>query len=385
MKRPKKLSATFVKNVSEPGRYGDGRGGFGLSLLVKPMANGRVSKTWAQRLRINGRLTSVGLGRFPLVNLKEARQAAFENARAVTQGKNPRASASTPSFAEAAEKVIQIYEPTWRNARTGKDWKASLRDYAQPRLGRKRVDTINTADVMSVLLPIWTNKPETARRLRRRISAIFKWSIAQGYRSDDPAGDAISKALPRSNGQRKHMKALPYAEVSDALAKIRASGAHPGTKLCFEFLVLTATRSGEARLATWDEIDFEKKVWTIPPERMKMAREHRIPLSKHALKVLAKAQKLADGSGLIFPSITGKPLSDNTLSKLLRDLKIPAVPHGFRSSLRNWTGEQSVPREVAEACLAHVVGGVEGSYFRSDLFQLRRKVMQDWADYLGQS
>ena len=180
------------------------------------------------------------------------------------------------------------------------------------------------------------------------------------------------------------MKSLPYAEVSDALAKIRESGAHPGTKLCFEFLVLTATRSGEARLATWDEIDFEKKVWTIPPERMKMAREHRIPLSKHAVKLLAKAQKLSDGSGLIFPSITGKPLSDNTLSKLLRDLKIPAVPHGFRSSLRDWAGERSVPREVAEACLAHVVAGTEGAYFRSDLFELRHQVMQDWADYLAQ-
>ena len=383
MKRPKKLSATFVKNVSEPSRYGDGRGGFGLSLLVKPMANGRVSKTWAQRLRINGRLTSVGLGRFPLVNLKEARQAAIENARAVTRGENPQANNSVPTFAVAAEKVLKIHRPTWKNPRTGKDWETSLHLYAA-KLRNKRVDTINTADVMSVLFPIWNDKPETARRLRRRLSAIFKWSVAQGYRSDDPAGDAISKALPRSNGQRKHMKALAYAEVSDALAKIRASSAHPRTKLCFEFLVLTATRSGEARLATWDEIDFEKKVWTIPSERMKMARKHRIPLPKHALKVLDKAQKPADGSGLIFPSITGRPLSDNTLSKLLRDLKIPAVPHGFRVSFRNWCGETGVAREVAEACLAHVVGGVEGAYFRSDLFELRRQVMQNWAGYLAQ-
>lgn len=382
MKRPKKLSATFVKNVSHHGRYGDGRGGFGLSLLVKPMANGRVSKTWAQRLRINGRLTSVGLGRFPLVNLKEARQAAIENARAVTRGENPRANNSIPTFAEAAEKVLEIHRPTWKNPRTGKDWKTSLHLYAV-KLHNKRVDTINTADVMTCLIPIWTDKPETARRLRRRLSAVFKWSVAQGFRGDDPAGDAISKALPRSNGRTRHMKALPYAEVSDALAKIRASGAHPGTKLCFELLVLTATRSGEARLATWDEIDFKKKIWIIPPERMKMAREHRIPLSKHAVKLLAKAQKLADGSGLVFPSITGKPLSDNTLSKLLRDLKVPAVPHGFRSSFRNYCAETGVVREVAEACLAHVVGGVEGAYFRSDLSQLRRKVMQDWAGYIS--
>ena len=384
MKRPKKLSATFVKNVSEPGRYGDGRGGFGLSLLVKPMTNGRASKTWAQRLKINGKLTSVGLGRFPLVNLKEARQAAIENARAVTRGENPRANNSIPSFIEAAEKVLEIHRPTWKNPRTGKDWKTSLHLYAA-KLHNKRVDTINTADVMTCLIPIWTDKPETARRLRRRLSAVFKWSVAQGFRGDDPAGDAISKALPRSNGRTRHMKALPHAEVSDALAKIRGSGAHPGTKLCFEFLVLTATRSGEARLATWDEIDFKKKVWTIQPERTKMAREFRVPLSSRALEVLTEARELADDFGLIFPSVTGKALSDSTTSKLVRENGIPAVPHGFRSSFRDWSAESGVAREVAEACLAHVVGGVEGAYFRSDVFQLRREVMQDWADYLSKN
>ena len=172
MRRPKKLSATFTKRVTEPGRYGDGRGGFGLSLLVKPMANGRVSKTWAQRLRINGKLTNIGLGKFPLVNLKEARQAALENARAITQGKNPRAGDSIPTFAEAVEKVIEIHEPTWRNIRTAKNWRASLRDYAEPKVGRKRIDQIEVADVMAYYLRSGTTSQETARRLRRRLSAF---------------------------------------------------------------------------------------------------------------------------------------------------------------------------------------------------------------------
>ena len=172
----------------------------------------------------------------------------------------------------------------------GKKLADYLRDYAEPRIGRKRIDQINVADIMHILSPIWNDKKETAQKLRQRLSAIFKWSVAQGYRNDDPAGDTISKALPRSNGQRKHMKALPHSQVADALAKIRASGAYPGTKLAFEFLVLTACRSGEVRFAVWTEIDFEKAVWTILGERMKAGKEHRVPLSKRAVSVLEKAR-----------------------------------------------------------------------------------------------
>ena len=333
-KKQKRLTAAFVRHAP-PGKHYDGNG---LILKVEPGG----SRRWIQRIAIHGKRRDTGLGSCKLVSLREARELALDNRKLARAGGDPIALKRRPDiplFSEAAERVIQIHKETWRNPRTEKNWRASLRDYAEPRLGKKRIDQIDAADVMSVLLPIWNQKKETSRRLRRRLSAIFRWSITEGFRSDDPAGPAISAALPRNGGQRKHMKALPHAEVSDALAKVRTSGAYLGTKLCFELLVLTATRSGEARLATWDEIDFEKKVWTIPAERTKTAREFRIPLSSHSLKILNKARELTDGSGLIFPSPTGRTLSDSTISKLVRENGIKAVPHGFRSSFRDWCAE----------------------------------------------
>ena len=180
--RPKMLSAAFVKTVTRPGRYGDGRGGYGLSLLVKPMASGRLSRTWSQRVRIAGRPANIGLGRYPVVSLSEARAAALKNARAIAQGQDVRGG-GVPTFAEAVEKVIEIHRPTWKDgARSGDIWRSSLGAYAIPRLGRKRVGDVTTADVMAVLLPIWNEMRETARRLRQRIGAVMKWAVAQGYR-----------------------------------------------------------------------------------------------------------------------------------------------------------------------------------------------------------
>ena len=252
-----------------------------------------------------------------------------------------------------------------------------------PRLGNMQMNKIGTDDVMGVLLAIWNDKPETARRVRQRIGTVMKWAVAQNFRNDNPAGEAISAALPRPNGGTRHFRALPHAEVGNALATIWASGAAVTTKLAFEFLVLTAARSGEVRGAVWAEIDFEKATWIIPGERMKTGREHRIPLSTQALEVLSEAKEFADDSGLIFPSVTGKTLSDATLSKLVKENGIKAVPHGFRSSLRDFCAETGVAREVAEACLAHAARGkIEAAYFRSDLFELRRETMQKWANYL---
>ena len=385
MKRPKQLSATFVKSVNRPGRYGDGRGGYGLSLLVKPTSTGRMSKTWSQRLRISGQPCNVGLGAFPVVSLAEARKAALENRRAVAQGHDPRdRSGGVPTFEQALGKVIAIHEPTWKDgARSAEIWRSSLRDYAMPRLGRKPVSKITTADVLAVLVPIWSTKRETAKRVRQRIGAIMKWAVAEGYREDNPAGDAIGAALPRGlYNVKEHYRALPHAEVGAAVRKVRESGAWPATKLGFEFLVLTAARSGEVRGARWDEIDGTN--WTIPGERMKTGRPHRVPLSPRALEVLAGARKLADGSGLVFPSVRGKILSDMTLSKLVKQLGIEAVPHGFRSSFRDWCAEcTDAPREVCELALAHVNDNrTEAAYRRSDLFDLRRKLMEDWEAYL---
>ena len=389
MRRPTMLSPSFVARVRTPGRFGDGRGSHGLSLLVRRMANGRISKSWSQRLRLPDRVTNIGLGAFPVVTLAEARKAALENRRLVAQGLDP-FSGGVPTFAEAVEKVILIHREGWKgSAKTEAGWRATLRDYAMPRLGRKTVDAITTADVMGVLLPIWTAKPETARRVRRRISAICKWAIAEGHRQDDPAGEAIAAALPKANGIKAHMRALPHAAVAGALAKVRASGAWLGTKLAFEFLTLTAARSGEVRMARWEEMDGQ--TWTIPAERTKSARPHRVPLSKAALAVLDQAAINAHGHGLphgpslVFSSIRGRALSDSTISKLLRENDIEAVPHGFRSSFRDWAAESGQPRELAELALGHVVQGTEGCYLRTDRLLDRRTMMERWGDYVSGS
>ncbi len=380
---PKRLSATFVKTVTRPGRYGDGRGSHGLSLLVKPMKLGGHSRTWSQRLRINGKPVSIGLGSFPVVSLAEARKAALENRRALAQGHDPRT--SVPTLAQASERVLAIHSASWKDgARSAQIWRNSLRDYVLPQLGRVRVDRITTADIMAVLLPHWATKHETMRRIKQRLSRIFRWAVAEGYRTDDPAGATLDAALPRNGRSTRHFTALPHGEVAAAIETVRNSGAWPGTKAAFEFLVLTACRSGEVRLSEWREVDLDSGIWTIPADRSKTQREHKVPLAPRALAVLDKARRLSQGEGLIFPSVTGKPLSDATLSKLLREQGIRAVPHGFRSSFRDWCGETGQPREVAEACLAHAVRSkVEAAYARSDLLNRRRVLMQDWADYLS--
>ena len=385
MKRPKRLSATFVKSVKDPGRFGDGRGGYGLSLLVKKRLHGGLAKSFSQRLRINGKPLNVGLGPYPIVTLAEARAAALENARAVRQGDDPRRPrVSLPTFEAALETVINLHSPTWREGgKTAKLWRARLRDYAMKRLGRKPVNAITTADVLAVLTPIWNEKRDTARRVRQHIGAIMKWAVAQGYREDNPAGDAIGAALPKTGTRAEHSRALHHGDVGAALEVIRASNAWPSTVLVFEFLTLTAARSGEARLTRWAEIDFGTATWTIPAERMKAGVEHRVPLSNAALDVLSRAQAYHDTSGLVFPSPRGRPLSDSTISKLVRENSIACVPHGMRSSFRDWCGEAGVGRELAESALAHVVkDATEAAYFRSDLLERRREVMQAWADHI---
>ncbi len=385
MRRPKQLSGAFVKTVTQPGRYGDGRGGHGLSLLVKPTTTGRLSKTWSQRLQIHGKAVNIGLGSFPVTTLADARKKALANRRTVARGADPLGS-GIPTFAEAVDKVIAIHRGSWRaGSKSEVQWRASLRDYATPGLGDKRVDQVTTADVLSVLVPIWNIKRETARRVRQRVGAVMKWAVAKGYREDNPAGDAIGAALPRHGGSTRHFPALPHSQVSSALAIVQASGAWIGTKLAFEFLVLTAARSGEARNARWEEIDLENATWTVPGERMKAGRSHRVPLSPQAVAVLHTARVIVDGGALIFPASTGRALSAMTMTKLVRELGIEAVPHGFRASFRDWAAEETDhPREVIEAALAHVVRNkVEAAYRRTDLFERRRRLMDDWAAYLA--
>ena len=198
-------------------------------------------------------------------------------------------------------------------------------------------------------------KRVTAKRVRQRVSAVMRWAVAQGYREDNPAGEAIGAALPKNGVRPQHLAALPYAEVGAAIETVRASGAYRRIILAFEFLVLTVCRGSEVRGAQWSEIDFQAREWRVPAERMKAARTHRVPLSTRALAMLREASALRDNSGLVFPSVTGRRLSHGSLSKLVRDLGIPAVPHGFRSSFRDWAAECSdAPREVCELALAHV-------------------------------
>ena len=384
--RPGRLNAAFVRTVNRPGVYGDQHG---LRLRVyKSRKRQSISKQWIWRGTVNGTRRDIGLGGFPYVTLAEARQTAFEYRKAARAGGDPvtlRRRPDVPNFAQAAETVIAIHREGWKDGgKSEAQWRASLRDYALPRLGRKGVDEITTADVMAVLIPHWHTKTETMRRVRQRIGAVMKWAVAQGHRDDNPAGDAIAAALPKGGSVRQHQRALPFRNVGAALARVRTSNTYRPAVLAFEFLVLTACRSGEVRYATWAEIDFASATWTIPARRMKARREHRVPLSARALEVLSEARGLADGSGLVFPSQRARAIHGGTVSKLIRELGIDAVPHGFRSSFRDWAAEcTDVPREVCELALAHVNSDrVEAAYRRTDLFDRRRALMEQWSEFV---
>ena len=281
--------------------------------------------------------------------------------------------------------MIQIRAAGWKHPKTAQRWRATLETYATPLIGRKPVSKISTADVVTVLEPIWLTKPETGRQVRERLSVVLDWVIAKGYRTDNPASKAITKSLPKQTKRVTHFKALPFAAVGAAVRSVRETDAWAGTKLCFELLVLTATRSGETRCADWQEFDVEGATWTIPAERTKNGLEHRIPLSDAALDVLTRARELSGGAGLVFPSERGKAMSDSTVSKLLRENGIATTPHGLRSSFRDWAAERSnVPREIAEFALGHVEGSAaELAYRRTDYFERRRALMDDWAGYLN--
>ncbi len=395
LRKPEKaLTVKFVESAREPGKYFDGHG---LFLRVQP--NG--ARQWVQRIIIRGKRSELGLGNPALVSLAQARAVALENRKLAQSGGDPRQAKreaeAVLSFEQAAREVHALHLPTWRNAKHGAQFLTTLETYAFPHIGNIKVGDVNTADVLAVLSPIWTEKPETAARVRQRIGTVMKWAVAQGWRQDNPAL-SITEALPkRDKSQQEHRKALSYADVANCIAAVQASGAGIATKLAFEFLVLTATRSGEARGALWDEIDLgtpatsatsaTPAVWTIPASRMKAKRDHRIPLSERAAEILRTAKGLSDGTGMVFPGTKkGKPLSDMTLSKLVKELGFDADVHGFRTSFRTWAQERTnFPREVAEAALAHTIKDKsEAAYARSDVFEKRRKMMEAWAGYLSQ-
>ena len=382
-KHPEKaLSAAFVRTVKAPGKYNDGQG-----LFLRVENTG--ARRWVQRIVIRGKRTEMGLGSASLVSLAEAREIALENRKLARQGGDPlkakREAEAVMTFEEAARKVHENHAPSWRNAKHAAQFISTLETYAFPRIGRHKVTDITTADVLAVLQPIWLEKAETARRVKQRIGMVMKWTVAKGWRQDNPA-EAVSEALPKQSRIAAHRKALPYSEVAGCIEAIKASGASAATKLALELTILTACRSGEVRLADWSEINLDKAEWTIPAERMKAKREHRIPLSGRAIELLKEAKALGDGTGLVFPGTKpGKPLSDMTLSKLVKELGFDVDVHGFRTSFKTWAQERTnTPREVSEAALAHAIKDkAEAAYARSDLFEKRRKLMESWAQCLS--
>ncbi len=381
--REKRLTAATVRALKKPGLHGDGNG---LYLKVDPSG----AKRWIQRLVIEGKRRDIGLGSTSVISLAEAREKALENRKLARAGGDPLAakkrSKEVMTFKAAAENVHELSKPTWRNEKHGDQWINTLTTYVFPSFGSKRIDTVTGADVHRVLSAIWSSHPETARRVKQRIGTVFKWAMAQGWRTDNPA-ETISKALPKHDGSNvKHHKALPYGAVAPALRAIRASGAGMSTKLAFEFLALTVTRSGETREAVWSEFDIEAATWTIPAARMKTKKIHRIPLAPRCLAILAEARTLKrECDDFVFPGTKDeRPLSDMTLSKLMKELGLPAVPHGFRTSFRVWAGEQTnYSHQVVEFALSHVIKDkAEAAYARTDLLEKRRPLMNDWSDYL---
>ena len=295
-----KLTVAKAKKISKPGMYHDSP-----TLYLYIACGG--SKSWVQRITIKGRRHDLGLGGFPLIIPEHARRRAAANRLAVAEGKNPLANkrkAKAPTFRHAALKTYEALKPRWRNDKVAKNWIQQLERHAFQRLGNLYVDRIGREEVLAVLTPIWTRKPETARRVRRYIKATLSWCQANGFVETNYAGEAISGALPAMPVFKQNLRSLPYAEVPEAIEIVRKSKASLAAKASLEFVILTACRSGEARFAQWSEIDLEERLWTIPASRMKQRRKHRQPLSDQAIAVLKSMQTLRDESGLVFPSPT---------------------------------------------------------------------------------
>lgn len=394
-KKAKELSAIEVQRLTAPGLHAVG-GVAGLMLQVT--ATG--ARSWVLRAMIAGKRRDMGLGGFPDVGLAAAREAA-RNARAqvrdgvdpIEQARAKRSAlaaevAAALTFRQATEKYLATHKSAWRNEKHAAQWASTLETYVHPTLGHLLVRDVALAHVMTVLQPIWTTKTETASRVRGRIESVLDWATAHGYREGlNPARwrGHLDKLLPKPSkvSRVEHREALPVGEVGAFMEKLRAM---PGAGArALEFAILTAARSGEVRGMTWAEVDLDAKTWTVPGERMKAGREHRVPLSDAAV-ALVKAQPRVGESPYVFAAVRGGQLSDMTLSAVTRRMGAPCVPHGFRSSFRDWVGERTgYPGDMAEMALAHAIGDkVEAAYRRGDMFEKRRRLMADWAAFCAQ-
>jgi len=409
----KELGALAVSRLKTPGSYPVGKVA-GLYLQVAS----ETARSWILRVQVGNKRREIGLGAYPAVQLKDAHAKAQAEKEKIRAGVDPilerreaesklrLAQSSEITFEEAAKRFMAAKADHWKNAKHRDQWKNTLKEYAYPTLGKMFVRHINKHHVFEVLEPIWGSKLETASRLRGRIENVLDWAKASGFREgDNPAewkGNFKSLlATPKEAKKVRHHPALPYKQVGDFVEALRLMGG--SAPRCLEFAILTAVRSGEARGATWTEIDLIEKVWTIPEERMKTDNEHRVPLSPAAIELLNAMPRYED-CDLVFASPTGRVLSDMTLSAVIKRMNGAAkptkdpvplkwfdkngqaiVPHGFRSTFRDWVGDlTSYPNHVAEMALAHTIGdAVEKSYRRSDLFDKRRHMMDAWAQFVS--
>jgi integrase len=380
----RRLTPVQIRAIKTAGRHADGNG---LYLVVDPSG----AKRWVQRIVIAGKRCDLGLGSVSLVGLAEAREEARLLRARARRGEDVRAERRrekqpAPTFREAARRVHEQHGAAFRNEKHRAQWLASLKADVFPVFGDRRVDAVDTADVLKALSPIWTTKPETARRLRQRIKVVLDWAKASGFRSGDNPVDGLRTVLPKQESEKKHHAALPYQRVPKFIAAIRTSDASESARLAFEFLILTAARTSEVLRATWGEFDLEGKTWTIPADRMKAKREHRVPLAPRAVEILERAKQLGDGAGgsFVFPGRGKASLSNMVFLMALRRMERQDITaHGFRSSFRDWASERTnTPSAVCEAALAHTVRDkTEAAYNRTDLFERRRKLMSAWAAF----
>lgn len=368
------LTEKKVEKLKAPGRHLDGQG-----LILQITATG--SKSWVFRFERDGRERMMGLGPLHTINLAKARKAAQAARELLYLGIDPIESRlgerdrqraeqrARLTFKEAAEKYLIVHVPTWKNAKHVQQWRMRLKKYCYPELGSRPIDVIDEALINECLAGIWTSMPETARRVRRRVRAIIKW-VKDG------------QPLPTKDVARKvrNHPALPYRELPAFMVDLRAKEGTSARAL--EFLILNASRTGEVLGAVWTEFDLVEKVWTIPAERMKAGKEHRVPLSDRSVAILESLPREEGNPFVFIGGRRGKPLSSMALLMLMRDLREGFVPHGFRSTFKDWSAEMTAfPNLVSEMALAHTVQGVEGAYRRGDLLDKRRKLMVVWSKY----
>ena len=394
MRESERLTAVFVSRHTVAGRYHDGDG---LYLQISQWG----TKAWVLRYMLNGKSRMMGLGSVKDFSLKEARERARAQRQLLRADKrqdplevrrraNDEArleAAKAVTFKAAADAYIKAHAPGWKNPKHADQWRNTLATYAFPHFGELPVASIDVGLVLAALEPIWTTKTETASRVRGRIESVLDWATVRGYRKgDNPArwrGNLRSLLPAKSKVSKvRHMPALPWQELPELMAELRGNAAISARAT--EFIILTATRTGEAINGRWAEVNLNEKVWTIPAERTKTGKEHRVPLSDRAIEILGSLPR-EHGNPFLFPGArAGKPLSDMAALQLLRGMRpdIKITTHGMRSSFRDWAAEAGYPREVAETSLGHALENkVEAAYRRSDLLERRRALMQAWAAF----